>query len=441
MMSFWVVPWSCVRPDALLLGRDDVERQQPRRRRVDRHRRVHLAERDAVQQRRHVAAVRDRHADLADLAARELVVGVVARLRRQVERYGEPGLALGQVAPVQLVGLRRGGVPRVGPDHPRPVALGQAVRHEPRILTRESTALGGGLFGAAVAVLRVNRVGSCRCGRSMCVHKGQEKVICCWEVDGVLIDPGPGISEETLLAALDGERPRALLLTHIHFDHAGVDRLARERWPDLPVYVHERGAPHMVDPARLVASAGAALRRRRGPAAAVGRDACRCPRRTCGCSRAARRHRGRVPGRVHARPRLPPRLLLPRADGLGVRRRHRRRPDPAARASRSRRRRRRTSTSWPGSARSRRSAPGSRRVSASRTSAPSRRRRAARRVPGGPARPGRARGRARRGGLRRRDGRARQRGLRRGRGAMIQATPLDQLHMGLARWRKKFGGA
>ena len=23
--------------------------------------------------------------------------------------------------------------------------------------------------------------------------------------------------------------------------------------------------------------------------------------------------------------------------------------------------------------------------------------------------------------------------------AMIQATPLDQLHMGLARWRKKFG--
>ncbi len=28
------------------------------------------------------------------------------------------------------------------------------------------------------------------------------------------------------------------------------------RWPDIPVYVHERGAPHMVDPARLVASAG-----------------------------------------------------------------------------------------------------------------------------------------------------------------------------------------
>ena len=34
-------------------------------------------------------------------------------------------------------------------------------------------------------------------------HQGQAKVICCWEVDGVLIDPGPGATEETLLAALE----------------------------------------------------------------------------------------------------------------------------------------------------------------------------------------------------------------------------------------------
>jgi glyoxylase-like metal-dependent hydrolase (beta-lactamase superfamily II) len=87
-------------------------------------------------------------------------------------------------------------------------------------------------------------------------HQGQEKVICCWEVDGVLIDPGPGATEETLLAALDGQRPRALLLTHIHFDHAGVSGSLVRRWPDLPVYVHERGAPHLVDPSRLMASAG-----------------------------------------------------------------------------------------------------------------------------------------------------------------------------------------
>src|SRR3954469_8395125 len=87
-------------------------------------------------------------------------------------------------------------------------------------------------------------------------HKGREKVICCWEVDGVLIDPGPGITEETLLAALGDLVPRAILLTHIHFDHAGATGALVRRWPDVPVYVHERGAPHMVDPSKLLASAG-----------------------------------------------------------------------------------------------------------------------------------------------------------------------------------------
>jgi glyoxylase-like metal-dependent hydrolase (beta-lactamase superfamily II) len=86
-------------------------------------------------------------------------------------------------------------------------------------------------------------------------HLGIEKVICCWEVDGVLIDPGPQSTEATLLEALDGQVPRAILLTHIHFDHAGATGALVQRWPDLPVYVHERGARHMATPERLVASA------------------------------------------------------------------------------------------------------------------------------------------------------------------------------------------
>jgi glyoxylase-like metal-dependent hydrolase (beta-lactamase superfamily II) len=86
-------------------------------------------------------------------------------------------------------------------------------------------------------------------------HLGTDRVICCWEVDGVLIDPGPQSTEDTLIAALDGAVPRALLLTHIHFDHAGAAGALVRRWPDLPVYVHERGAPHMAAPERLVASA------------------------------------------------------------------------------------------------------------------------------------------------------------------------------------------
>ncbi|MDQ6803799.1 MAG: MBL fold metallo-hydrolase, partial [Actinomycetota bacterium] len=60
---------------------------------------------------------------------------------------------------------------------------------------------------------------------------------------------------DTLLAALGDERPRALLLTHIHLDHAGASGTLVERWPGLEVYVLERGAPHMADPARLIDSA------------------------------------------------------------------------------------------------------------------------------------------------------------------------------------------
>jgi len=86
-------------------------------------------------------------------------------------------------------------------------------------------------------------------------HMGKEKVICCWDVDGVLVDPGPQSTEDALLEGLDGREPSAVLLTHIHFDHAGASGALVRRWPGLPVYVHERGAPHMAAPERLVASA------------------------------------------------------------------------------------------------------------------------------------------------------------------------------------------
>lgn len=87
-------------------------------------------------------------------------------------------------------------------------------------------------------------------------HLGRDRVIGTWEHDGVLIDPGPESTLDTLVAGLgDGFEPRAVLLTHIHFDHAGATGALLERWPDVPVFVHERGAKHLVDPERLVASA------------------------------------------------------------------------------------------------------------------------------------------------------------------------------------------
>jgi len=86
-------------------------------------------------------------------------------------------------------------------------------------------------------------------------HLGRHHVIACWEVDGVLVDPGPESSLPTLLKALGEEQPRAVLLTHIHLDHAAATGAMVERWPELEVYVHERGAPHLIDPSRLLASA------------------------------------------------------------------------------------------------------------------------------------------------------------------------------------------
>jgi glyoxylase-like metal-dependent hydrolase (beta-lactamase superfamily II) len=88
------------------------------------------------------------------------------------------------------------------------------------------------------------------------MHVGVPRVIGCWQVDDVLVDPGPSTGLPALFEALGHDyRPRALLLTHIHLDHAGASGTLARCWPDVEVYVHERGAPHMIDPSRLIESA------------------------------------------------------------------------------------------------------------------------------------------------------------------------------------------
>jgi glyoxylase-like metal-dependent hydrolase (beta-lactamase superfamily II) len=86
------------------------------------------------------------------------------------------------------------------------------------------------------------------------MHLGRDRVIGAYEIDGLIVDPGPSTGMETLLAGLE-EEPRALLLTHIHLDHAGASGSLVRRFPDLRVYVHETGAPHLIDPAKLLESA------------------------------------------------------------------------------------------------------------------------------------------------------------------------------------------
>jgi glyoxylase-like metal-dependent hydrolase (beta-lactamase superfamily II) len=86
------------------------------------------------------------------------------------------------------------------------------------------------------------------------MHLGRDRVIGIYEVDGLIVDPGPSTCLDALLAALGGE-PRALLLTHIHLDHAGASGSLVRRHPDLRVYVHDSGAPHLTDPSKLLSSA------------------------------------------------------------------------------------------------------------------------------------------------------------------------------------------
>jgi len=75
-----------------------------------------------------------------------------------------------------------------------------------------------------------------------------------------LVDPGPAATLETLHRQLQQQGTSisdlsSIFLTHIHLDHAAATgALVREN-PRLKVYVHERGAPHMVDPAKLLQSA------------------------------------------------------------------------------------------------------------------------------------------------------------------------------------------
>jgi glyoxylase-like metal-dependent hydrolase (beta-lactamase superfamily II) len=76
-----------------------------------------------------------------------------------------------------------------------------------------------------------------------------------------LIDPGPSTTLVSLKQSLEQKGislgdVRQILLTHIHLDHAGgTGTLVREN-PAIEVFVHERGAPHMIEPSKLLASAG-----------------------------------------------------------------------------------------------------------------------------------------------------------------------------------------
>src|SRR6202051_2019177 len=76
-----------------------------------------------------------------------------------------------------------------------------------------------------------------------------------------ILDPGPASTLETLRGqmvsrGLSVSDLSALLLTHIHLDHAGATGTLLRENPNLRIFVHSKGAAHLVDPSKLLASAG-----------------------------------------------------------------------------------------------------------------------------------------------------------------------------------------
>jgi len=95
-------------------------------------------------------------------------------------------------------------------------------------------------------------------------HLGHERVIAAYlleTADGpALFDCGPAATVEALRSGLASHGLvvgdlRHLLLSHIHFDHAGAAGVLVRENPQLKVYVSAVGAPHLVDPSRLERSA------------------------------------------------------------------------------------------------------------------------------------------------------------------------------------------
>jgi glyoxylase-like metal-dependent hydrolase (beta-lactamase superfamily II) len=75
-----------------------------------------------------------------------------------------------------------------------------------------------------------------------------------------LVDVGSGASVEQVFtgvraAGFDPQDIAHLVLTHVHLDHAGATGALVRRIRGAEVYVHRLGAPHLVDPSRLLSSA------------------------------------------------------------------------------------------------------------------------------------------------------------------------------------------
>jgi len=96
------------------------------------------------------------------------------------------------------------------------------------------------------------------------MYQGEPGVIASYLLTGpdglALVDVGSGASVNQLLAGVresgfDPEQIQHLVLTHVHLDHAGASGILTRLLPRAHVYVHRIGAPHLIDPTKLISSA------------------------------------------------------------------------------------------------------------------------------------------------------------------------------------------
>lgn len=87
---------------------------------------------------------------------------------------------------------------------------------------------------------------------------GHRRFLSCWLHRGTdfpfVVDPGPASSVPALVEELRGagiSSLDAILLTHIHIDHAGGTGALLRAFPEARVYCHGSGRRHLVDPSRL----------------------------------------------------------------------------------------------------------------------------------------------------------------------------------------------
>src|SRR5256884_3359657 len=93
---------------------------------------------------------------------------------------------------------------------------------------------------------------------------GEHEIVGSYLLEGrnelAIIDPGPGSMVESLLASIreagfDPEDVTHILATHVHLDHAGATGTLVRQMPGAHVYIHSKGAPHLLDTTKVVASA------------------------------------------------------------------------------------------------------------------------------------------------------------------------------------------